>query len=65
MWGADITYIRTKQGWLYLTVIIDLFARYVVGWSIKPTVSRELVLGVLMMTVWQQKPEREIIVHSD
>jgi putative transposase len=40
VWVTDITYIRTWQGWLYLAVVIDLFARNVVGWSMKPTLSR-------------------------
>ena len=41
-WVTDMTYIRTWQGWLYLAVVIDLFSRKVVGWSMKPTLSREL-----------------------
>jgi putative transposase len=49
VWVTDITYIRTWQGWLYLAVVIDLFARNVVGWSMKPTLSRELALDALMM----------------
>ena len=62
---TDITYIRTWQGWLYLAVVIDLFARNVVGWSMKPTLSRELALDALMMAVWRRKPDSEVIVHSD
>lgn len=65
VWVTDITYIRTWQGWLYLAVVIDLFARNVVGWSMKPTLSRELALDALMMAVWRRKPEGEVIVHSD
>ncbi|MDU0920160.1 IS3 family transposase [Raoultella ornithinolytica] len=65
VWVADITYIRTWQGWLYLAVVIDLFARNVVGWSMKPTLSRELALDALMMAVWRRKPDSEVIVHSD
>ncbi|MFA1019275.1 IS3 family transposase [Enterobacter sp. SAT-E-asb] len=65
VWVTDITYIRTWQGWLYLTVVIDLFARNVVGWSMKPTLSRELALDALMMAVWRRKPDGEVIVHSD
>jgi putative transposase len=61
VWVTDITYIRTWQGWLYLTVVIDLFARNVVGWSMKPTLSRD----ALMMAVWRRKPDSEVIVHSD
>jgi transposase InsO family protein len=46
-------------------VVIDLFARNVVGWSMKPTLSRELALDALMMAVWRRKPDGEVIVHSD
>ncbi|HBJ6433297.1 TPA: IS3 family transposase [Salmonella enterica subsp. enterica serovar Veneziana] len=62
---TDITYIRTWQGWLYLAVVIDLFARNVVGWSMKPTLSRELALDALLMAVWRRKPTENVIVHSD
>jgi putative transposase len=65
VWVTDITYIRTWQGWLYLSVIIDLFARNVVGWSMKPTLGRELALDALMMAVWRCKPSERVIVHSD
>ncbi|EPB1498505.1 IS3 family transposase [Escherichia coli] len=65
VWVTDITYIRIWQGWLYLAVVIDLFARNVVGWSMKPTLSRELALDALMMVVWRRKPDGEVIVHSD
>jgi len=65
VWVTDITYIRTWQGWLYLAVVIDLFARNVVGWSMKPTLLRELALDALMMAVWRRKPDGKVIVHSD
>jgi putative transposase len=65
VWVTDITYIRTWQGWLYLAMVIDLFARNVVGWSMKPTLSRELALDALMMAVWLRKPDGEVSVHSD
>lgn len=65
VWVTDITYIRTWQGWLYLAVVIDLFARNVVGWSMKPTLSRELALDALLMEVWRRKPTENVIVHSD
>lgn len=64
-WVTDITYIRTWQGWLYLAVIVDLYARKVVGWSMKPTLARELVLDALLMAVWRRKPTQPVIVHSD
>lgn len=50
-WVTDITYIRTWQGWLYLAVVVDLFSRKVIGWSMKPTMARELVMDALMMAV--------------
>lgn len=56
-WVTDITYIRTWQGWLYLAVVVDLHSRKVVGWSMKPTLARDIVLDALMMAVWQRKPQ--------
>ena len=64
-WVTDITYIRTWQGWLYLAVVVDLYARRVVGWSMKPSLSRELALDALLMAVWRRKPKNSVIVHSD
>lgn len=64
-WVTDITYIRTWQGWLYLAVVMDLFARKVVGWSMKPTLARELVLDAILMAVWRRKPKRPVLIHSD
>lgn len=65
VWVTDITYIRTWQGWLYLAVVLDLFSRRVVGWSMKPTLAREIVLDALMMAVWRRKPASKVLVHSD
>jgi putative transposase len=65
VWVTDITYIRTWQGWLYLAVVIDLYSRMVVGWSMKPTMTRELALDALLMAVWRRKPKTPVIVHSD
>lgn len=62
---TDITYIRTRQGWLYLAVVLDLYARKVVGWSMKPPLSRELALDALLMAVWRRKPTQPVLVHSD
>lgn len=65
VWVTDITYIRTWQGWLYLAVVVDLFSRKVVGWSMKPSLSREIVLDALLMSVWRRKPITKVMVHSD
>jgi putative transposase len=65
VWVTDITYIRTWQGWLYLAVVLDLFARKVVGWSMQPTLAKELVLDALIMAVWRRRPTESVMVHSD
>ena len=57
-WVTDITYIRTWQGWLYLAVVIDLFARNVVGWSMKPTLAKELVVDALLMAVCDESQRK-------
>jgi len=64
-WVTDITYIRTHEGWLYLVVVIDLYSRAVIGWSMKPTMATELALAALMMAVWRRKPRQSVIIHSD
>jgi len=64
-WVTDITYIRTQEGWLYLAVVIDLFSRQVVGWSMQPRMHTDLVIQALLMAVWRRKPEQRVIVHSD
>ena len=64
VWVTDITYVRTWQGWLYLAVVMDLYARKIVGWSMKPTLARELVLDAVLMAVWRRRPQNTLI-HSD
>ena len=64
-WVTDITYIRTWQGWLYLAVVVDLYSRKVVGWSMKPTLARHIVLDALMTAVWRRPPKNKVLVHSD
>lgn len=64
-WVTDITYIRTYEGWLYLAVVMDLYSRLIVGWSMKDTLKRELVLDALLMAVWRRKPKSSVIIHSD
>ena len=55
-WVTDITYIRTHEGWLYLAVVMDLFSRRIVGWSMQSRITKELVLDALLMGVWRRKP---------
>jgi putative transposase len=64
-WATDITYIRTWQGWRYLAVVVDLYSRMVVGWSMKPTLARKIVVDALMMAVWRRKPKSKVLIHSD
>jgi putative transposase len=64
-WVTDITYIRTWQGWLYLAVVMDLHSRMIIGWSMQPTLARDLVLDALLMAVWRRKPKQRVIMHSD
>ncbi len=64
-WVTDITYIRTHEGWLYLAVVLDLFSRQVVGWSMQSRIDRELVLSALLMALWRRKPTQPVLIHSD
>ncbi len=64
-WMTDMTYIWTLQGWLYLAVIIDLFSRRVVGWSMSERIDRKLALDALRMALAQRRPPRGLIHHSD
>ncbi len=64
-WVTDITYIRTWQGWLYLAVVVDLYSRKAVGWSMKPTIAREIVLDAILMAVSRRRPTHKVLVHSD
>ncbi len=62
---SDITYIWTAEGWLYLAVVIDLFSRKVVGWSLSNRMKKELVINALQMAIWRRKPEPNLVFHSD
>ena len=64
-WLSDITYIATAEGWLYLCVVIDLFSRKVVGWSMSTRLKTDLVLQALMMGLMSRKPPEGMIFHSD
>ena len=62
---SDITYIWTQEGWLYLAVVIDLFSRKIVGWSMASRMNAQLVCDALTMALWQRKPKAGLIHHSD
>ncbi len=64
-WTADITYIATDEGWLYLAVVLDLFSRRVIGWSMQPRLERQLVLAALRMALAQRRPTGPLLHHSD
>ena len=62
---GDITYIATNEGWLYLATVIDLYSRKVVGWSMADNMKADLVNKALLMAIWQRKPGRGLIWHTD
>jgi transposase InsO family protein len=62
---GDITYIPTEEGWLYLATVIDLYSRKVVGWSMSSRIRAELVNNALLMAIWQRKPPKGLIWHTD
>ncbi|MFC3655504.1 IS3 family transposase [Xanthomonas hyacinthi] len=64
-WVADITYIRTERGWLYLAAVLDLYSRKVVGWAMAPNMPAELVCTALQMAIALRQPKPGLIVHTD
>lgn len=64
-WGGDITYVWTKEGWLFLAVIIDLWSRQVVGWSMNERITKELTLSALKMAINSRQPGAGLVHHSD
>jgi len=62
---SDITYLWTDEGWLYLAVIIDLYSRLVVGWSMSERMTAQLVCDALKMAMWRRRMPTDVIVHSD
>ena len=63
--AADITYLSTQEGWLYLAVVIDLCTRKVVGWSMSSRMKSQLVCDALHMAIWRRQPKAGLIHHSD
>jgi putative transposase len=65
VWLADITYVPTSEGWLYLAVVLDLFTRKIVGWAMRDHMRAELTIAALTMAIQRQKPPPGLIHHSD
>jgi putative transposase len=65
VWVTDITYIKTLEGFAYLAVVIDLYSRRVVGWSMQSRQTTDVVLQTLLMAVWRRKPKNRVLIHSD
>ncbi|CAN5292513.1 hypothetical protein BH24GEM2_BH24GEM2_15010 [soil metagenome] len=65
VWVSDITYVPTREGWLYLAVVLDLKSRAVVGWAMKDTLEASLATDALMMALWRRRPGRDLLHHSD
>ena len=64
-WVGDITYIRTREGWLYLAAVLDIYSRKVVGWSMDKHMEEELVTSALQMAASQRRPGEGVLHHSD
>lgn len=64
-WVADITYVATGEGWLYLAAVMDLASRRIVGWSMSETIDAKLVCAALRSAYWQRKPTVGLLVHTD
>lgn len=65
LWSADITYIRTWEGWLYLASVMDLFSRRIVGWALADHLRTEIVVDALEMAVSRRRPDAGLVHHSD
>ena len=65
VWTSDITYLWTEEGWLYLAVVLDLFNREVIGWSIKPRMTADLVTDTLTMAWFRKRPAPGVLHLSD
>jgi putative transposase len=65
VWVTDITQIRTYEGWLYVAVVVDLYSRAVVGWSMQANMRTEVVLDAMLMAKWRRQPQKPVMIHSD
>jgi putative transposase len=65
LWVADVTYVRTGEGWLYLATVLDAWSRRIVGWAMGETLRTQLVVEALNMAVWNRRPIAGVVHHSD
>jgi len=65
VWVTDITYIKTCEGFAYIAVVIDLYSRRVISWSVQSRQTTDVVLQALLMAVWRRKPKNKVLIHSD
>jgi putative transposase len=64
-WAADFTYVWTSEGWLFVAVVLDLYSRRVVGWSMQPTMTSQLVMDALLMAIFRRGRPKAVLHHSD
>jgi len=64
-WAADFTYIWTREGWLYVAAVLDLYSRRVVGWSMQSQMTAQLVTDAMLMAIWRRGPSATLLHHSD
>ena len=62
-WVADFTYVATAEGWLYLAVVLDLYSRMAVGWSMQKDMSTQLVADAMTMALWRRRPDTATLLH--
>jgi transposase InsO family protein len=65
IWAGDLTYVWTREGWLFLAVVVDLFSRQIIGWSVSKTMAKELVIFALKQATASRRPAPGLIFHSD
>ena len=65
VWVADITYIQTEEGWLYLAAVLDLYSRKIVGWAMSERIDTALVLNALVMALRHRHPPANLLLHTD
>lgn len=62
-WVADFTYVWTGEGWLYVAVVLDLYSRLIVGWSMQPQMTAQLVTDAMLMAIWRRRPKGTALLH--